>query len=178
MKKARGDDEVKLIDKESSDSDDEDEVTEILKIDTNAFDFETPMCRAFKELNYLLQIDPDVLTKTIEGFKTYEDYKDDWIYDGNEDVPWVHERPWTDNGIWKEPTPVRHHYEPFNYKMDVQSGQFIAGKMMDIDSKPREEDLKNKAIIEGIIDQDDESSNEGWRRWDNFENTNHDHEER
>ncbi|GJW33809.1 hypothetical protein Tco_0053841 [Tanacetum coccineum] len=26
--------------------------------------------------------------------------------------------------------------------------------------------------MEGIINEDDESSNEGWRRWDNFENTN------
>ncbi|GKA70121.1 hypothetical protein Tco_0776185 [Tanacetum coccineum] len=26
--------------------------------------------------------------------------------------------------------------------------------------------------MEGMIDEDDESSNEGWRRWDNFENTN------
>ncbi|GKA51360.1 hypothetical protein Tco_0744556 [Tanacetum coccineum] len=41
------------------------------------------------------------------GFKTSEDYKDDWIYEWNEDVPWVHERPWTDNGAWEEPTPVR-----------------------------------------------------------------------
>ncbi|GJW30305.1 hypothetical protein Tco_0047180, partial [Tanacetum coccineum] len=32
--------------------------------------------------------------------------------------------------------------------------------------------------MEGIINEDNESSNEGWRRWDNFENANHDHEER
>nr|GFA59626.1 hypothetical protein [Tanacetum cinerariifolium] len=32
--------------------------------------------------------------------------------------------------------------------------------------------------MEGIIDEDNESSNEGWRRWDNYENTNRDHEER
>ncbi|GJT45553.1 VIER F-box protein 2 [Tanacetum coccineum] len=113
---ARGDDEVELTDEESSDSDDEDEVAEIFRIDTNVFDFETPMCRAFKEFNYLLQINPDVLTKNIEGFKTYKDYKDDWIYEWNKDVTWVHERPWTDNGVWEEPTPVRHHCEPFNYK--------------------------------------------------------------
>ncbi|GJY14982.1 hypothetical protein Tco_0385404 [Tanacetum coccineum] len=44
-------------------------------------DFETPLCRAFKEFNYLLQIDQDVVTKDIDGFTTYEDYKDDWIYE-------------------------------------------------------------------------------------------------
>ncbi|GKD81689.1 hypothetical protein Tco_1348528 [Tanacetum coccineum] len=53
------------------------------------------------------EIDPDVLTKDIEGFKTYEEYKDDWIYKWNKDVPWMHEKPWTDGGAWKEPTPRR-----------------------------------------------------------------------
>ncbi|GKE68215.1 hypothetical protein Tco_1526287, partial [Tanacetum coccineum] len=33
-------------------------------------------------------VDPDLLTKDIIGFKTYEDYKDDWIYEWNENVPW------------------------------------------------------------------------------------------
>ncbi|GKD06604.1 hypothetical protein Tco_1181578 [Tanacetum coccineum] len=48
----RGDDEVKLIDEEFSD--DEDEVAEVFRIDTNIFDFEIPMCKAFNEFNYLL----------------------------------------------------------------------------------------------------------------------------
>ncbi|GKC66820.1 zinc finger, CCHC-type containing protein [Tanacetum coccineum] len=69
----RGDDEVELTDEESFDN--MDEVAEVFRIDTNIF--ETPMCKAFKEFNYLLQIDPDLLTKNIEGFKTYEHYKDD-----------------------------------------------------------------------------------------------------
>ncbi|GJV54960.1 hypothetical protein Tco_1455965 [Tanacetum coccineum] len=84
---ARGDDEVELTDKESSDSDDEDEVAKIFRIEINVFDFETPLCRAFKEFNYLLQINLDVLTKDIDRFKTYEEYKDDWIYEWNKDVP-------------------------------------------------------------------------------------------
>ncbi|GKF39629.1 hypothetical protein Tco_0119690, partial [Tanacetum coccineum] len=87
----RGDDEVELTDEESSD--DMDEVAEVFRIDTNLFYFETPMCKAFKEFNYLLQINPDLLTKDIIGFKTYEDYKDDWIYEWNKDVPWVDEKP-------------------------------------------------------------------------------------
>ncbi|GKE47163.1 hypothetical protein Tco_1478421 [Tanacetum coccineum] len=70
-----GDDEVELTDEEFSDN--EDEVAEVFRIDTNIFDFETHMCNTFKEFNYLLQIDPDLLTKDIEGFKTYEEYKDD-----------------------------------------------------------------------------------------------------
>nr|GEW04568.1 hypothetical protein [Tanacetum cinerariifolium] len=35
--------------------------------------------------------------------------------------------------------------------------------------KLKEEALKNKAIMDGMIDEDDESSNEGWKRWDDFE---------
>nr|GEX62586.1 VIER F-box protein 2 [Tanacetum cinerariifolium] len=50
-------------------------------IDTNLFKLETPMCKALEEFNYLFQIDPDLLTKDFEGFKTYEDYNNDWIYE-------------------------------------------------------------------------------------------------
>ncbi|GKC50207.1 hypothetical protein Tco_1072952 [Tanacetum coccineum] len=90
---SKGDDEVELTDEEFFDN--EDEVAEVFRIDTNLFNLKTPMCEAFKEFNYLLQIDPDLLTKDIQGFKTYEDYKDDWIYEWNKDVPWVDEKPWT-----------------------------------------------------------------------------------
>ncbi|GJT88505.1 hypothetical protein Tco_1070222 [Tanacetum coccineum] len=67
----RGDDKVELTDEEFSDN--EDEVAEVFRIDTNIFDFETPICKTFKEFNYLLQINPDLLTKDIEGFKTYDE---------------------------------------------------------------------------------------------------------
>ncbi|GKA59569.1 hypothetical protein Tco_0758882 [Tanacetum coccineum] len=201
---ARGDDEVELTDEESFDSDD-DEVAKIFRIETNVFDFETPLCRAFKEFNYLLQIYPDVLTKDIDGFKTYKEYKDNWIYEWNKDVPWVHERPWTENGVWKEPTPVKHHCKLFNYKSGYSEwrtcswredgycnggnlpGAFIIRNALHYqnlewydalkDSKLKEEALKNKAIMEGKIDKDEESSNEGWRRWDDFNNTNRDNKE-
>ncbi|GKA76816.1 hypothetical protein Tco_0783277 [Tanacetum coccineum] len=77
LKFTYGDDEVELIDEESSYYDDGDEVAKIFRIEVNVFDFKTPLCRAFKEFNYLLQIDPDVLTKDIDRIKTYEEYKDD-----------------------------------------------------------------------------------------------------
>ncbi|GKC49103.1 hypothetical protein Tco_1071848, partial [Tanacetum coccineum] len=51
-------------------------------------------------------VDPDLLTKDIIGFKTYDDYKDDWIYEWNKYVPWVDEKPWTDTRVWTEPKPV------------------------------------------------------------------------
>ncbi|GJU88682.1 VIER F-box protein 2 [Tanacetum coccineum] len=110
----RGDDEVGLTDEESSN--DEDEIAEVFRIETNIFDYETPLCSTFNEFNYLLKVDPDLLTKDIMGFKTYEDYKDDWIYEWNKDVPWVDEKPWTNAGVWTKPTLVKHTCKPFNYK--------------------------------------------------------------
>ncbi|GJU40030.1 hypothetical protein Tco_1192987 [Tanacetum coccineum] len=80
-------------DLEETDHDHEQEIGEIFRIGTNLFDYETPLCEEFKEFNYLLKIDPDLFTKDIEGFKTYEEFKDDWIYEWNHDVPWVHEKP-------------------------------------------------------------------------------------
>ncbi|GKE06414.1 hypothetical protein Tco_1398432 [Tanacetum coccineum] len=95
---------------------DKEEIAKFFKIETNVFNYETPLCLAFNEFNYLLKVDPDLLTKDIMRFKTYEDYKDDWIYEWNENVPWVYDKPWLDNGIWKEPKPVEHTCKPFNYK--------------------------------------------------------------
>nr|GEZ49514.1 hypothetical protein [Tanacetum cinerariifolium] len=74
----------------------EEVIAQNFKIDTNIFHFETPLCKAFEEFNYLLGIDADVLTKYIPEFKTYGDYKDDWIYEWNDKIPWVHEKPWMD----------------------------------------------------------------------------------
>ncbi|GJZ56628.1 hypothetical protein Tco_0611821 [Tanacetum coccineum] len=123
----RGDDEVELTDEECSN--DMDEVAEVFRIDTNLFNFETPMCKTFEEFNYLLQIDLDLLTKDIERFKTYEDYKNDWIYEWNKDVPWVDEKPWTNA-----------RYEALE------------------DSELKDEALRNKAIMEGFIKEDDDES--------------------
>ncbi|GKD71893.1 hypothetical protein Tco_1325983 [Tanacetum coccineum] len=79
-----GSDEIEPTNDEASNleetvHDDEQEICEIFRIETNLFNYETPLCEKFKEYNYLLKIDPDVLTKDIEGFKTYDEYKDDWI---------------------------------------------------------------------------------------------------
>ncbi|GKA24255.1 hypothetical protein Tco_0710288 [Tanacetum coccineum] len=73
----RGDDEEVLTNKELSELEEtyinkEDEIVEIFRIETNIFDFETPLCKAFNEFNYLLKIDTDLLTHNIPGFKTYK----------------------------------------------------------------------------------------------------------
>ncbi|GKB99834.1 hypothetical protein Tco_0985971 [Tanacetum coccineum] len=114
----RGDDEVELTDEESFDSDDgDDEVAKIFRIDTNVFDFKTPMCKTFKEFNYLLQIDPDVLSNDIDGFKTY------YGYTKNHGQTMEY---------GKNPLLLNIIVNHSHLKVDIQNGQLVAGKMTDI----------------------------------------------
>ncbi|GJZ45741.1 hypothetical protein Tco_0593337 [Tanacetum coccineum] len=158
----RGDDEIELTDEEFSDN--EDEVAKVFRIDTNIFDFETPMCKAFNEFKYLLQIDPDLLTKDIEGFKMYEEYKDDWIYEWNRDKNDGYCNGGNLPGAYIIGNSL--HYQDYEWYEAL------------MDCELKEQALKNKAIIEGLI-SDDESHNNGWRRWESHEITyhNHDHDE-
>nr|GEU33178.1 retrovirus-related Pol polyprotein from transposon TNT 1-94 [Tanacetum cinerariifolium] len=112
---ARGDDEVELTDEESSNSDDEDEVVEIFRIDNIIFDFEPPMMIGFMNI-----------IKMYRGYiKTHERMMD-----------------WKDEGY-------------------CNRGNFPEAYI--VGNTHRYQDLE---------------CNEGWRRWNNFENTNRDHEER
>ncbi|GKB46163.1 hypothetical protein Tco_0896916 [Tanacetum coccineum] len=111
---ARGDDEVELTDEESSNSNDEDEVAEFFRIDTNKDD----------------------------GYCNCGNFPGEYVF-GN---------------------TLR--YQDLEWYKALEDG------------KLKDEALKNKAIMEGMIDDDDESHNEGWRRWDGYENTIHNHEER
>ncbi|GJR25010.1 hypothetical protein Tco_0973537 [Tanacetum coccineum] len=185
-----------VSDDESSDLEEywsnKEETAEIFKIETGIFYYETPLCLSFNEFNYLLKVDPDLLTKDIMRFKTYENYKDDWIYEWNKNVPWVYDKPWLDIGIWKEPKPVKHTCKPFNYKTGCSEwptyswredgycngenflGAYHIGNSLyyqDLewyealeDSELKDEALRNKAIMEGLI-SDDESCNDYWKRW-------------
>ncbi|GJV13426.1 hypothetical protein Tco_1354967 [Tanacetum coccineum] len=74
---------------------------------------------------------------------TYDEYKDDCIYEWNEDVPWVHEKLWTNNGVWKELAPVEHYCESFSFK----SGHSEWPTSLE-DGKLKDEALYNKAIME------------------------------
>ncbi|GKD41042.1 hypothetical protein Tco_1261249, partial [Tanacetum coccineum] len=98
----RGNDEEELTNPRDDNLIEENDIAQIFRIDTDLFDLDTPLCQAFKEFNYLSQIDVDVRTKDIPGFKTYDEYKSDWIYERDNGIPWVNERPWTDNGEWAE----------------------------------------------------------------------------
>ncbi|GJR34080.1 reverse transcriptase domain-containing protein [Tanacetum coccineum] len=144
-------------------------------------------------------INPDLLTKDIMGFKTYENYKDDWIYEWNKDVPWVDEKPWTDTGVWTEPAPVKHTCKPFDYKTGCSEwptcswkddgycnggnlpGTYIIGNQLHYqdyewykaikDSEVKDEALRNKAIMEGLINEDDDESRyEQKKQWNMYTN--------
>ncbi|GJX92332.1 putative reverse transcriptase domain-containing protein [Tanacetum coccineum] len=60
--------------------------------------------------------------------------------DDEGEVVEVHEKPWTDAGVWTEPTPVVHCCKPFNQKIDVRSGQPVAEEKMDIEYENEHED--------------------------------------
>ncbi|GJX66000.1 hypothetical protein Tco_0300343 [Tanacetum coccineum] len=74
-----GGDEIEVSDDESSNLEeywsDKEEIAEIFKIETDIFDYETPLCLAFNEFNYLLKVDPDLLTKDIMGHGLIMEYE-------------------------------------------------------------------------------------------------------
>nr|GEU64897.1 hypothetical protein [Tanacetum cinerariifolium] len=55
--------------------DDPNDIVDIFMIEGNLFDFETPMCEAFNDFNYLLKIDKDLFNFDIQGTRTYEEYE-------------------------------------------------------------------------------------------------------
>ncbi|GKB20469.1 hypothetical protein Tco_0854392 [Tanacetum coccineum] len=129
--------------------------------------------------------------------KTYDDYKNDWIYKWNKDVPWVDEKPWTGTGVWTESKPVKHTCEPFNYKIGCSEwptcnwkedsycnggnlpGTYIIENQLHYQDyewydaldncELKEEALRNKAIMDGVINND-ESCCELKRKWNIYTN--------
>ncbi|GJR88302.1 hypothetical protein Tco_0212313 [Tanacetum coccineum] len=60
-------------------------------INTGIFDFETPLCTAFNEFNFLLKIDTDLFTHDIQEAKTCEEYENELNNDPVE--------PWSENRV-------------------------------------------------------------------------------
>ncbi|GJS51664.1 hypothetical protein Tco_0625026 [Tanacetum coccineum] len=141
----RGDDEEVITNDELSNPGDENlieenEIAQIFRIDIDIFHFETPLCKAFKEFNYLLKIDVDVLTNDIHGFMAYDEYKDEWIYQWNNGIPWVAEKPWSENG---EPIDdIDHVCKPFCFKIGHAQWPIYNWK---------EEGCCNRGDLSGII---------------------------
>ncbi|GJU85560.1 hypothetical protein Tco_1293106 [Tanacetum coccineum] len=154
-----------------------------------------------KEFNRMIGMDDDLFTYEVEVVNIPCDSNKDDDLEQRVDVPWVDEKPWTDIGVWTKPTPVN----PFNYKIGCSEwptcswkndgycngenlpGAYIVGNSLHYqdyewykalkDNELKEQALRNKAIMEGLI-SDDESCNDGWRRWDGSEIADHNQEER
>ncbi|GJT88744.1 hypothetical protein Tco_1070461 [Tanacetum coccineum] len=176
--KAKGDDEIALTNGKFSDLEEEypyedGEIAEIFRIKTIIFNYETPLCKAFNEFNYLFQINPDVLTKDIIGFMTYEEYKDDWIYEWNKDVSWYMKNHGRIMKYGKNPLLLDITVNHSRLRVDIQSGQLVAGKMTDIAIEETYLEHLDKVIMEGLINEDEESYDEAWKIWDDYENTTH-----
>nr|GFA73451.1 hypothetical protein [Tanacetum cinerariifolium] len=62
---------------DNDDPDEIDDVSEIFKIENSLFNFDTPLCIALEEFNYLLKIDPDLFTYDVQEIRTYDEYKQD-----------------------------------------------------------------------------------------------------
>ncbi|GJR63789.1 hypothetical protein Tco_1505951 [Tanacetum coccineum] len=91
---------------EADEDDDLDDVAEIFKIESNLFDYKTPLCKAFYEFNYLLKVETYLFAFDIQEIKTYEEYELNIIGDLEE--------PWTDNEV---PYQLCHHIcKPYRFK--------------------------------------------------------------
>nr|GEW19338.1 hypothetical protein [Tanacetum cinerariifolium] len=70
---------------------DEDKTDEIFNIETDIFDYESPLCMALNEFNYLLKVDSELLTYDIERTGNYDDYMNQFNDEFKE--------PWDEDGI-------------------------------------------------------------------------------
>ncbi|GJW29161.1 hypothetical protein Tco_0046036 [Tanacetum coccineum] len=85
-------------------------VPKIFKIEENLFDFETPLCMAFYEFNYLLKIKADLFTYDVQNLKTYDEYEREL----NNVVAKGTEEPWSKNGV---PYQLCDHIcQPYHFK--------------------------------------------------------------
>ncbi|GJY79679.1 hypothetical protein Tco_0485480 [Tanacetum coccineum] len=93
------------------------------------------------------------------------------------DVPRVDETPWTDTGFCEEWMNCNGGNLPGAYivgnSLHYQDYEWYEALM---DCELKEKALRNKAIMEGLI-SDDESCDDGWRRWESHEITYHVHNE-
>ncbi|GJV07518.1 hypothetical protein Tco_1345174 [Tanacetum coccineum] len=165
-----GGDEIEVSDDESSDLEeylsDKEETIENFKIETDVFYYETPLCLAFNEFNYLLKEDPDYLQRILWGLKPMKITK----MIGSTNGTRMYHGYMTSHGLIME--YGRNQNESCilaslsTIKLDVRNGQPVVGERMDREDN----ELKDEAlrIMEGLI-SDDESSNDCWKRWKSHE---------
>ncbi|GJS68937.1 hypothetical protein Tco_0683502 [Tanacetum coccineum] len=130
-------------------------------------------------------IDVDVLTNDITGFKTYDEYKDAWIYEWNKDVPWVANMPWLDYGPYMEASDdIENVCKSHRFKSVIQNGDVIYFESYEWyenleEGELKDEALNSKAIVEGWKGVDEESSDNARThcspndKWEDFERARH-----
>ncbi|GKD62719.1 hypothetical protein Tco_1300228 [Tanacetum coccineum] len=118
---------------------DKEETAEIFKIDTDVFYYETPLCLAFNEFNYLLKEWPTCSWR-----------EDDYCNEEN--------------------FPGAYHIGNSLHYQDLEWYEALE------DSELKDEALRNKAIMECLI-SDNESNNDCWKRWKNHEIYYHNYDE-
>ncbi|GJX35809.1 hypothetical protein Tco_0247366 [Tanacetum coccineum] len=87
-----------------------DDVPKIFKIKDDLFSFDTPLCIAFDEFNYLLKIDLDIFIYEIQKVETYDEKEQEL----NNDKTQGPNEPWSENrGPYQ---PCNHICEPYRFK--------------------------------------------------------------
>nr|GEX22187.1 hypothetical protein [Tanacetum cinerariifolium] len=102
---------ISLTEIEAKEDDEPDDIIDIFKIKGNLFDYETPLCKAFNDFNYLFKIDMDLFTFDIQVMRTYEEYE------LNNTMTKDLEEPWLDKGV---PYQLCDHIcEPYHFKNEI-----------------------------------------------------------
>ncbi|GJT34945.1 hypothetical protein Tco_0925364 [Tanacetum coccineum] len=124
------------------------------------FHFETSLCEAFKEFNYLLKIDVDVLTNDILGFKTYDNYKDHGYMNGTKTFHgWLICHGWIMDLGWNLATILNIFANRIASRMDMLNDPLAIGKWKNIAmGELKDETLKSKEIFEISKGVDEEPS--------------------
>ncbi|GJV47016.1 hypothetical protein Tco_1437228 [Tanacetum coccineum] len=93
----------------------------------------------------------------LEEYRRY-----DWIYEWNKDLPWVDEKTMDDGYCNGGNLPDAYHIGNSLLYQDLEWYEALE------ETKLKDEALRNKAIMEGLI-SDDESGNDCWKRWKSHE---------
>nr|GFA45280.1 hypothetical protein [Tanacetum cinerariifolium] len=143
----RGDDEEVITNDELSNSKnrnliEEAEIAGIFRIETDIFNFETPLCKA------------------------YEEHKNAWIYEWKNDIPWVDNMSWWDYVPWMEPSDdVEHVCTPGDFSRVTRIEDEIYFESYEWyenleDSELKDEALNCKGMLEESINGKEESSDD------------------
>ncbi|GKA38718.1 hypothetical protein Tco_0731269 [Tanacetum coccineum] len=144
---------------ETNEDDDPDDIAKNFKIEDNLFDFETPLCKAFNEFNYLLKINTDLFTFDIQGIKTYEEYE------LNNNMTMDFKEPWSDNGV---PYQLYDHIcEPYRFKNGKKFAhckwELIMEYLVKISKKARFLELKQRNMKITVLTS--YTSYQSWKIW-------------